>query len=137
MTYAYSAPAAARPWTLAHRPEAADQARQIAKECLTRWRVTDEVTDSVLLTVSELVTNAVQHAQPPLTVGLDCDPTVGYVHIEVSDGGPAAPGDDLQSSLPDDEHGRGLMIVECLTAGHGKRQEPGHAVHWADISTAA
>ncbi|MEU1405003.1 ATP-binding protein [Streptomyces sp. NPDC005728] len=133
--YGHSTPTSACPWrTLAHCPEAAWQARTMAQELLTRWGVAGEVADSVLLTVSELVANAVRHAQPPLNVGLDRDPDTGHVHVEVADGGPAA--DDRQAGLAADEHGRGLMIIDQLTAAHGDRQEAGHAVHWADIAYA-
>jgi Histidine kinase-like ATPase domain len=61
-------------WPLAHRPEAAGEARKITKELLTQWSVAEDAADSVLLTVSELVTNAVEHARPPLNFGLSRDP---------------------------------------------------------------
>lgn len=89
-----------RTWALAHRPEAAREARRISRHLLTQWEVTEEVADSVLLAVSELVTNAVRHAQPPLTLGLCCDPTAGQVHIEVSDGGPTSRTAARQPSAP-------------------------------------
>ncbi|MFD4621121.1 ATP-binding protein [Streptomyces sp. NPDC058475] len=132
MTYAIGT--LTRPWTLAHRPEAAGQARTIALELLTRWGVSEEMAGSVLLTVSELVTNSVQHAQPPLSFGLDCDPADGHVHVEVADGGPAATEADRTVDLPADEHGRGLLIIDCLADAHGECQEAGHAVHWVDIT---
>jgi hypothetical protein len=136
MTYTCSTLASGHPWPLAHCPEAACQARTITKELLTQWRIAKEVAESVLLTVSELVTNAVQHAQPPLSFGLGRDPDTGRVHIEVSDGGPADTDDDWASDLPDDEHGRGLMIIDQLATAHGDCHEPGHAVHWADVTAA-
>ncbi|MEU9207141.1 ATP-binding protein [Streptomyces sp. NPDC048415] len=148
MTYAYapalSPPqAATRPprsgsaWPLAHRPEAAGEARKITKEILAQWRVADEAADSVLLTVSELVTNAVEHAQPPLNLELSRDPGTRRVHIEVVDGGPAATDGDWAASCTPDEHGRGLEIIDQLTAAHGDHQEPGHAIHWADVNARA
>ncbi|MFF8731652.1 ATP-binding protein [Streptomyces sp. NPDC015171] len=131
VTYDHSAWASARPWTLAHRPEAAGQARTIARTLLNGWGVAGEVADSVVLTVSELVGNAVRHAQPPLRLGLDCDPATGHVYVEVSDGGPSL---DRAAPVADDEHGRGLAIVDQVAADHGEHQEAGHAVHWADIA---
>ncbi|MEU6665908.1 ATP-binding protein [Streptomyces sp. NPDC046727] len=127
-------PTSVRPWTLAHCPEAAGQARTIARRLLSRWGVSGEAADSVLLAVSELVANAVRHAQPPLCLGLGCDHTTGHVYVEVSDGGPAA--DGTTAGLPDDEHGRGLLIIDGITAAHGDRHEAGQAVHWADIAYA-
>ncbi|MEU0965302.1 ATP-binding protein [Streptomyces sp. NPDC005917] len=134
MTYDRRACTTDCPWTLAHRPEAAGQARTLAQELLSGWGVAGEVADSVLLTVSELVGNAVQHAQPPLRLGLGCDLAAGLVYVEVSDGGPAP--DEGAAGLADDEHGRGLMIIDQVSAAHGDRQEAGHAVHWADIAYA-
>ncbi|MEU4929584.1 ATP-binding protein [Streptomyces yokosukanensis] len=62
------------PRWLAHRPEAAGEARKITTELLTRWSVAEGAADSVLLTVSELVINAVEHVQPPPNIGLSRDP---------------------------------------------------------------
>ncbi|MEU1034603.1 ATP-binding protein [Streptomyces mirabilis] len=124
-------------WPLAHRPEAAGEARKITKRVLTRWRIADETADSVLLTVSELVTNAVEHAQPPLNLDLSRDPGTRRVHIEISDGGPAATDGDWAASCTRGEHGRGLEIIDQLTAAHGDRQEPAHVFHWADVDARA
>ncbi|MFJ1625221.1 ATP-binding protein [Streptomyces sp. NPDC088190] len=128
--------AAGSAWPLSHHPEAAGEARKITKEVLARWKVAEEAADSVLLTVSELVTNAVEHAQPPLNLELSRDPGTRRVHIEVADGGPAATDGDWAAGGSPDEHGRGLEIIDRLTAAHGDRQEPGHAIHWADVNTA-
>lgn len=128
--------AAGSAWPLSHHPEAAGEARKITKEVLAQWKVAEEAADSVLLTVSELVTNAVEHAQPPLNLELSRDPGTRRVHIEVADGGPAATDGDWAAGGSPDEHGRGLEIVDQLTAAHGDRQEPGHAIHWADVNTA-
>ncbi|GGT03978.1 ATP-binding protein [Streptomyces chromofuscus] len=132
MTHHCDAKTPAQPFALAHLPQAAGQARTIAQELLTAWGVAEEAAECVLLTVSELVANAVLHAQPPLCLGLGCDHDTGHVHIEVSDGGPV--GDDPAAGLADDEHGRGLTIIDHLAAAHGDCHESGHAVHWADIS---
>ncbi|MEU8980451.1 ATP-binding protein [Streptomyces sp. NPDC048309] len=146
MTYAYApalsasqaAPwpllASGSAWPLAHRPEAAGEARKITKEVLARWEVAEEAADSVLLTVSELVTNAVEHAQPPLNLELSRDPGTRRVHIEVSDGGPAATDGDWAADGAPDEHGRGLEIIDQLASAHGDHQEPGHSIHWADVN---
>ncbi|MFJ2188949.1 ATP-binding protein [Kitasatospora sp. NPDC087861] len=124
-------------WPLAHCPEAAKAARTITRVVLAQWRVADEAADSVLLTVSELVTNAVEHAQPPLHLELSRDPGTRRVHIEVRDGGPAVTESAWAASRTRGEHGRGLQIIDQLTAAHGDRAEPGHAIHWADVAIAA
>ncbi|MGW4906157.1 ATP-binding protein [Streptomyces sp. NPDC004270] len=124
-------------WPLIHHPEAAGEARRITKDVLARWQVADEPADSVLLAVSELVTNAVEHAEPPLNLRLSHDLYTHRVHIEVSDGGPAATDGDWTASCTPDEHGRGLEIIDFLTTAHGDRLERGHAIHWADVHTTA
>ncbi|MEE1805820.1 ATP-binding protein [Streptomyces sp. BE133] len=123
-------------WALAHNSVAAGEARKITKEVLAQWSVAEAEADSVLLAVSELVTNAVEHARPPLNFGLSRDLDTPRVHIEVSDGGPATTDGDWTVGCTPDEHGRGLKIVEHLTAAHGDREEPGRAVHWADVTSA-
>ncbi|MFE5588267.1 ATP-binding protein [Kitasatospora sp. NPDC056531] len=126
-----------RAWPLAHRPEAAGTARRIARAVLAQWRVTDETAGTVLLTVSELVTNAVEHAEPPLHLRLSRAPDTRRVRIEVCDGGPAATEGGWTASRTRGEHGRGLQVIDRLTAAHGDRAEPERAVHWADVAVAA
>ncbi|MGW1304692.1 ATP-binding protein [Streptomyces sp. NPDC002514] len=121
-------------WPLPHCPEAASDARRITKQLLAEWGVADGAADSVLLTVSELVTNAVEHGLAPVTFGLSRDSSTRQVHIEVADGGPAVAGRDWGADGADGEHGRGLTIVDHLTAAHGDRREPGHATYWADVA---
>ncbi|MFJ2864157.1 ATP-binding protein [Kitasatospora sp. NPDC087314] len=123
-------------WPLPHRPEAAGDARKITQAVLAQWRVADEAADSVLLTVSELVTNAVEHAEPPLDLRLSRAQGARRVRIEVRDGGPAAVEGDWAAGCTRGEHGRGLQIIDQLTVAHGDRAEPGHAIHWADVAIA-
>src|SRR5258705_532663 len=92
------APADGRVWTLMHQPQAAGEARKITADALTRWRVPQGVVESARLTVSELVTNAVEHARPPLTLELSRDPASRRVHLKVADGGPAATEGDWAAS---------------------------------------
>jgi anti-sigma regulatory factor (Ser/Thr protein kinase) len=89
------------------------QARSFTAYLLTRWNVIGDDQDSAVLMVSELTTNAVRYGQSTMTVALDL---VGRtLRIEVTDYGEpdSAPAcaSDVQA---DDEHGRGLGIVESL-----------------------
>lgn len=52
-------------WPLPHRAEAARTARRLAHTVLGGWGVVQETIDDALLVVSELITNAVEHALPP------------------------------------------------------------------------
>ncbi|MFD3442286.1 ATP-binding protein [Streptomyces sp. NPDC058685] len=116
---------------LPHSPRAAQMARALARD-ITEGRVDPETTEETLLVVSELVTNSVIHALPPLvfelTVTHDHTGRVG-IHIEVTDGGP-----NFEASLlPDDEHGRGACITQSLARETGGSEGPAGGTHWADM----
>ncbi|WP_369162189.1 ATP-binding protein [Streptomyces sp. R02] len=57
-------------WFLTHSPQAARAARKITAAVLAEWRLGAKTTDAAVLVVSELVTNAGEHAQPPLKLHL-------------------------------------------------------------------
>ncbi|MFD3537385.1 ATP-binding protein [Streptomyces sp. NPDC058664] len=121
---------------LEHQPEAVGAARHTVHPVLHKWQLSAEACDAVLLVVSELVTNAVEHAQPPLTLHLHREPTGSKVWVGVTDGGPACQEGTWTSSCTDDEHGRGMIIVEALADAHGNRAHPGGTTHWARLSAA-
>jgi anti-sigma regulatory factor (Ser/Thr protein kinase) len=101
------------------RPEAlaASSARRFVRSQLERWSLV-ELSDAAELCVSELVTNAVLHARTPIEV--DVRAGRGVLRVEVCDSGgaridlppPREPGETLES-------GRGLYIVQALSAGTG------------------
>ncbi|WP_256105458.1 ATP-binding protein [Streptomyces sp. ODS05-4] len=119
---------------LAHRAGSAGAARRTAREALVRWGVEEEARENVLLIVSELVTNAVEHAQPPAVLRLrqEPGPSCRRVWVGVSDGGPAAVEGAWSGSCEDDEHGRGLVIVDALSEACGVREDAaGTTTRWA------
>ncbi|NBM16697.1 ATP-binding protein [Streptomyces sp. GC420] len=124
---------------LEHRPEAVAQARRIADESLARWQASEQMTEATLLVVSELVTNAVEHARPPLVLHLHLrqDEYGRRVRVEVIDGGPAAHHGTWAASCRDGEHGRGLEIVDLVSTAHGDHVQTGRATHWADLVVVA
>jgi anti-sigma regulatory factor (Ser/Thr protein kinase) len=135
---ARDAPADGGTWRLRHRPEAAREARAITADVLRQWPVAKETADVVLLVVSELVTNAVEHARPPLALSLRRDAAEGgRVRVEVTDAGPADREGEWAASCAEGEHGRGLGIVDLVATAHGDRQETGRSIHWADLDVAA
>ncbi|MEU9128735.1 ATP-binding protein [Kitasatospora sp. NPDC048540] len=123
-------------WVLPHLPESAGTARRIARHALSEWGVGEDAADQVLLVVSELVTNAVEHALPPVALRVDV-PDEGMVHVEVADGGPAEQEGEWITSCAPDEHGRGSGIIDFLAASHGCCTRAGRSTHWADMPTAA
>ncbi|WP_371666745.1 ATP-binding protein [Streptomyces sp. NBC_00289] len=122
---------------LEHRPQAAGTARHLAQVTLQNWRTDTEATDAAVLIVSELVTNAVEHAQAPIALHLHREPTGSRIWIGVTDGGPAPHQGPWTSSCSDDEHGRGLTIVTMLADTHGTHPHPdGRTTHWARLTAA-
>jgi hypothetical protein len=79
------------------------------------------------LVVSELVTNAIRHAESPIQLRLIRDRTL---ICEVSDGSSTAP--HLRRALAFDEGGRGLLLVSRLTQRWGTRQTPHGKTIWAE-----
>ncbi|MGW3141178.1 ATP-binding protein [Streptomyces sp. NPDC001139] len=126
-------------WPLEHRPEAAADARHIARTYLNAWSIAPNDEDAVLLVVSELVTNAVEHALAPVHLHLHRTRADGRVWVGVSDGGPAPRDGTWTRSCTPAEHGRGLTVVAALAEHHGTRtwEDTGRTTHWARINTAA
>ncbi|MFJ9969000.1 ATP-binding protein [Streptomyces avermitilis] len=126
-------------WPLEHRPEAAADARRITRTCLDAWHIDPDGEDAVLLVVSELVTNAVEHAQAPVHLHLHRTEAGSRIWIGVSDAGPAERDGAWTRSCAPNEHGRGLNVVKALAEHHGTHtwQGTGHTTHWARINTAA
>ncbi|MFJ9753124.1 ATP-binding protein [Streptomyces chartreusis] len=120
---------------LDHGSHSVSYARRSAQQVLTSWQIRGDSADAVILVVSELVTNAVKYAQPPLIVRLRHERTSHQVWVGVCDGGPV-PYDAVKTSQCDhDEHGRGLAIIETLASAWGTlTHSDGHITRWANLS---
>ncbi len=107
----------------------AREARAFTQSTLAGWGVDDDV-DDILLVVTELVNNAVTHALTDCELRLSVSPL--SLRIEVIDGGVGTP-DPLPPS-PTRNHGRGLHLIDALTAAWGF--EPiagGGKMVWAEL----
>lgn len=131
---ASSRPVADAEWRLNHRPDAVGRARQLARAVLVGWNTPEDETEAAVLVVSELVTNAVEHAEPPLVLHLHRQQADHRVWIGVSDGGAAAQDGAWTSSCAPDEHGRGLHLVEALAQAHGMCRRTRGTTHWARMA---
>jgi anti-anti-sigma factor len=107
-------------------PTAVAQARAFAVETCKRWDLA-ELADSADVVVNELVTNAVVHANTPLTVRLEL---LGYLTIAVHDHSPAGPR-PLQQVAGQREHG--LALVVNLAKAWGCRKELDGKVIWCAL----
>jgi anti-sigma regulatory factor (Ser/Thr protein kinase) len=105
--------------TLPDGPEGASIARRATARAAELWRLDRELTETALLLVSELVTNAIRHGAPPVRLSLHLDRARGNgaLRVEVSDSSPAAP--TVSAATPDQPGGRGLLIVQQLAARWG------------------
>jgi len=86
------------------------------------------VASAAMLLVSELATNAVEHARTSFEVRICSGPTV---RVAVSDDSKILP---VERPLPlDAEHGRGLRIVQSVAASWGAEETPTGKVVWFDL----
>ncbi|MFD5749610.1 ATP-binding protein [Streptomyces sp. NPDC127033] len=115
-------------------------ARLLAAHQLTEWGHPHdtEAHDAVVLVVAELAANAVLHGRVPgrdFALFLVCDDSREVVRIEVTDTHPARP--TRSAPGPDEDGGRGLLLVDALAADWGVRDRlgPGKTV-WAECATA-
>jgi CheY-like chemotaxis protein len=109
-------------------PRSVSAARRFVAGTLAEW----DLADTITLLLSELVTNAIIHADtaPDVTVRLLRD----RVHVEVAD----ARTDTLsvQETADTQTSGRGLALVEALATDWGNVVVPGGKVVWFDVARA-
>ncbi|MEV5874972.1 ATP-binding protein [Streptomyces sp. NPDC052101] len=118
---------------LAAHPGSVAQARRLTHARLTRWSVCADTCDSAALVISELVTNAIVHTASNRVVCElhDHDDTV---RIAVRDWG-CAPGEPHPSpQRPDEEHGRGLFLVDALCRAWGAQEHGPGLLVWAELA---
>ena len=117
--------------TLPAAEPAAGLARQATRAAVAAWQL-DELADAAVLLVSELVTNAVQHAAPEESgTVLRLEYGGSWLRIEVHDASPQVP----EPRIPDwlDESGFGLMLVDALAAKWGVQQTTQGKAVWAEL----
>jgi anti-sigma regulatory factor (Ser/Thr protein kinase) len=115
-------------FTLSSTPYSVQMARFYIRTALTYHDLGDYSEDAETVT-SELVTNAIKHAGAR-KFGLEVMRLAGSgaVAVIVTDPSPRPP--VKRDPAADTEHGRGLNIVEALSARWGWRpQDPGKAVY--------
>ncbi|MFJ1733042.1 ATP-binding protein [Streptomyces sp. NPDC088254] len=116
-------------------PPAPATARREARRVMHAWGADEETVDDALLVVSELVTNAVQYAEPPFALSL-CFFDDRAILVAVTDGGPRT--QDQHDDRPADEHGRGTFIVDAVAiAADYVTGRDGQVSHWAVVGPSA
>jgi len=119
-------------------PESVPVARRHVRAALGSRRL-GEYTENAEIITSELVTNAVQYAcdngTQTIGVTLTHAGSPAVVTVTVSDSSPQGP---LQRDMPPgSEQGRGLQIVQALSAEWGWRQENGGKAVFAILTREA
>ncbi|MGW2836029.1 ATP-binding protein [Streptomyces sp. NPDC001286] len=122
-------------WLLTYHATAVRTVRQIATAVLKDWRLDEQSSDTILLVVSELVTNAIGHAQPPFTFHLHREHVGDCVWVGLTDGGPAPTrGARTTTRARPEACGRGLETIESLARSHGTRTHNTGTTHWARLT---
>lgn len=117
-------------WTVWRLPDAVMHARRFTARTLRSWNVTAEL-DVALLVVSELVTNAIAHTQGE--VRLDLTLAADRLRIAVNDASPRSP---VKPASVDWEAtgGRGLLLVEAMSASWGSVPLSGGKQVWSEVA---
>jgi anti-sigma regulatory factor (Ser/Thr protein kinase) len=116
--------------TLPREPGSASAGRKLVRISLSVWGL-DDLADDAALIVSELVSNAVQHARRS-SIRLTVErPTDSSVRIGVVDFSQVLPSQRVAD--PDGEHGRGLLLVEALAEDWGTEPLPWGKRVWAEL----
>jgi serine phosphatase RsbU (regulator of sigma subunit) len=113
-------------WTIPPDPAAVAETRKNAVDQLAVWGLTD-IAFVTELVVSEMVTNAIRHAAPPIQLRLIHDRNL---ICEVSDASNTAP--HMRRARTYDEGGRGLLLVAHLTERWGTRPTAKGKTIWAE-----
>jgi len=124
---------------LAARPATVPRARSILRQLLCEWHL-EQLSDTAMLLMSELVTNAVKASEDGvgwrrlrrknIMASIRLNDT-GLV-LEVWDASPAPPVEhevDLTS-----DGGRGLLMIECLGDKWGYHAADGGKVVWCEVA---
>jgi serine phosphatase RsbU (regulator of sigma subunit)/anti-sigma regulatory factor (Ser/Thr protein kinase) len=115
-------------WFLEPEDAAPGRARRLARRALSRWGL-EELSDSVELLVSEVVTNAVRYASRPVTLRLL---RTDVLRCEVGDDVPQLP--RLRQARATDEGGRGLYLVNRMARRWGATRLSTGKVVWFELS---
>ncbi|MBM7171514.1 serine/threonine-protein phosphatase, partial [Streptomyces sp. G44] len=115
-------------WFLEPEDATPSRARRLARSALVRWGL-EELTDSVELLVSEVVTNAVRYASRPITLRLL---RTDVLRCEVGDDVPQLP--RLRQARATDEGGRGLYLVNRMARRWGATRLSTGKVVWFELN---
>ncbi|MDQ0813124.1 anti-sigma regulatory factor (Ser/Thr protein kinase) [Streptomyces sp. B3I7] len=111
-------------WRLPRHPRSVGRARTLLREQARMWKIPDDVTETAVLLLSELMTNAYRHAKVPpgREIRTRCVETDGLLRLAVTDASDVLP--VVRETAPEDESGRGLPLVAALADDWGAEPRP-------------
>jgi anti-sigma regulatory factor (Ser/Thr protein kinase)/PAS domain-containing protein len=121
-------------WTVWRLPQAVSQARRFTRRTLRAWGVPPDAMDAVLLVVSELVTNALVHTDG--RVRLDLTRINHRLRVAVADSSPRTPVKPTSIGW-EATGGRGILLVEAMSAAWGTVPVSGGKQVWSEIALEA
>nr|WP_189934012.1 SpoIIE family protein phosphatase [Streptomyces sulfonofaciens] len=114
-------------WTLPREARSVGRGREYARAQLLTWDL-EPLADTTELLVSELVTNALRYGEGEIRLRLLLDRTLV---CEVWDAGLVQP--RRRRARDTDEGGRGLQLVQLLSAAWGSRRTPRGKTVWFEM----
>ncbi|WP_170324067.1 ATP-binding protein [Cryptosporangium phraense] len=115
-------------------PGSANTARRFAADFLASSGAAGMVVEDVVLLVSEVVSNAIEHTDGAGAVQLDLRLDGAVLHVAVSDDSVQLP--ELQNRDGKAHRGRGLQLVEMLADEWGVRVRPDGKTVWFELTVA-
>lgn len=109
-------------------------ARRLVEVLLDGWGLSDLAADTKQV-LSEIVTNAYQHAPGMETFDLEISADAGRVRVSLADGNSVRP--VIAELNHDRPRGRGIRIVEAIASRWGAEDENGGKLVWAEITSPA
>lgn len=120
-----------RAWQTVPSPSQLPAVREWMTALLAEWEVCGEAAEPTLLVVTELLTNALEHAEAPIRITLELGQ--GFVRVQLQDAATDAP--QPRPHGPAQGRGRGLEIVAALALRHSWTPDPPGKTVWADVPT--
>ncbi len=105
------------------------EARALVRRTLGDWGLPG-LLDEASLVVSELATNALNHAESSFEVRISLHPS--SVRLEVADSGPGTP--EPQPHSDTREGGRGLLLIAAMSTSWGIDHSASGKVVWAELA---
>jgi anti-sigma regulatory factor (Ser/Thr protein kinase) len=106
-------------------------ARHAARALLHAWEALQR-RDDVELVLTEIITNAVRHAELTPTVDVEITLKAGHLlRLTVADGSSLKP--TIGALAEDQESGRGMQLVAAVADRWGVDEHPGGKIVWIEL----